>query len=378
MSRISQYTRGKLESVIRLLLKNFRTTELITDLKNASFDAPKDQNVANPPANMSKPMIPGQSSNIPSQYTIEQPAFTTTQASVVLLFGSFDGPLTNPNDGETIKLIDTDGIEVTYQASSTETTGTASGGKTFFALGDAPLDTIKNLETAIAHASNGHNGDILTSHTILSLTLISMRLIQLGPGQDGNRPIDNQLAGVTMAPTLGFGGGVDEGLTVPAGAELTVGGELTAVEVGEIFIAKQISMFPFGNDLVLRNTLTDGTIRFEPGSEGKVSVTGPLVINSNSGVVVHEAAVPLTEHVSLFATEGSGETSTLDAGSEGQIKILARKTDGAGDMVTTVISAGWKSTGTGTITFDTIGDCCVLQYIDSKWFCISNNGAAFA
>jgi hypothetical protein len=50
----------------------------------------------------------------------------------------------------------------------------------------------------------------------------------------------------------------------------------------------------------------------------------------------------------------------------------------AGDMVITVTNAGWKSSGTGTITFDAIGDACTLQYIGGKWFCIGNNGATFA
>jgi hypothetical protein len=49
-----------------------------------------------------------------------------------------------------------------------------------------------------------------------------------------------------------------------------------------------------------------------------------------------------------------------------------------GDMVITVTNAGWKSSGTGTMTFDTIGDACTLQYVASKWFCIGNNGVVFA
>jgi hypothetical protein len=47
-------------------------------------------------------------------------------------------------------------------------------------------------------------------------------------------------------------------------------------------------------------------------------------------------------------------------------------------MVITVTNAGWKSSGTGTITFSTIGAACTLMYINSKWFCIGNNGASFA
>ena len=105
-------------------------------------------------------------------------------------------------------------------------------------------------------------------------------------------------------------------------------------------------------------------------------LTSPLTINSNGGDVASGAAVPVTSHASLFVTAAS-ETSTLSSSSEGQIIVLCLKTDG-GDMVTTVTNAGWKSSGTGTLTFDTIGDSCVLQYIDSKWFCVGNNGVAFA
>jgi hypothetical protein len=108
----------------------------------------------------------------------------------------------------------------------------------------------------------------------------------------------------------------------------------------------------------------------------RIVLGSPLLINDNGGDVASGAAVPLTAHASLFVT-AAGETSTLAAGTEGQIKVLVMKTDG-GDMVTTVTNAGWKSSGTGTVTFDTIGDSVTLQYIDSKWYCIGNNGGAFA
>ena len=87
-------------------------------------------------------------------------------------------------------------------------------------------------------------------------------------------------------------------------------------------------------------------------------------------------AASLTLTSSYFTT-AAGETSTLAAGVEGQVKVLAMLGD-SGDMVTTVTNAGWKSSGTGTITFDTIGDAVTLMYINSKWFCIGNNGGTFA
>ena len=49
-----------------------------------------------------------------------------------------------------------------------------------------------------------------------------------------------------------------------------------------------------------------------------------------------------------------------------------------GNMVITVTNAGWKTSGTGTITLSAIGQAVTLQYINSKWYCIGNNGAAFA
>lgn len=102
--------------------------------------------------------------------------------------------------------------------------------------------------------------------------------------------------------------------------------------------------------------------------------TQPL--NSTSEDVAASANVSLGVSDSYFST-GVAETATLPAGVSGQVKVLAMLADG-GDMVITVTNAGWKSSGTGTITFDAIGDACTLKYINSKWFCIGNNGCTFA
>lgn len=88
------------------------------------------------------------------------------------------------------------------------------------------------------------------------------------------------------------------------------------------------------------------------------------------------AAASLTKTTSFFST-AAPETATLAAGAAGQVKVLAMFAD-TGDMVITVSNAGWKSSGTGTITFDDIGDACTLMYINAKWFAIGNNGCVFA
>jgi hypothetical protein len=106
--------------------------------------------------------------------------------------------------------------------------------------------------------------------------------------------------------------------------------------------------------------------------------------NNSSQNLTDTAAVNLAITTSYFSTVAAS-TATLAAGVPGQIKTLAMYADG-GDMVITVTNAGWKTSGTGTITFNDIGDACTLQYINSnvaniaasKWFCIGNNGCVFA
>ena len=105
------------------------------------------------------------------------------------------------------------------------------------------------------------------------------------------------------------------------------------------------------------------------------TLTNPINLTGSEDLA-DAGAASLTLTSSYFTT-AAGETSTLAAGVEGQVKVLAMVGD-SGDMVTTVTNAGWKASGTGTITFDTIGDAVTLMYINSKWFCIGNNGGTFA
>jgi hypothetical protein len=103
--------------------------------------------------------------------------------------------------------------------------------------------------------------------------------------------------------------------------------------------------------------------------------TNPLLLSSSEDLAA-AAAASLTTTASYFSTSAA-ETATLAAGTNGQIKTFMMAAD-SGDMVITVTNAGWKASGTGTITFDAIGDGCTLQYINSKWYCIGNNGCTFA
>ena len=106
-----------------------------------------------------------------------------------------------------------------------------------------------------------------------------------------------------------------------------------------------------------------------------VAITGRLTLSGNEDLA-NGAAANLALTATYFSTSAA-ETGTLAAGTTGQIKTFMMVAD-SGDMVITVTNAGWKTSGTGTMTFDAIGDGCTLQYINSKWFCIGNNGVVFA
>jgi hypothetical protein len=98
--------------------------------------------------------------------------------------------------------------------------------------------------------------------------------------------------------------------------------------------------------------------------------------NNSTEDLATATAASLAFTTSYFTTTGA-ETATLAAGVAGQIKTFAMFAT-AGNMVITVTNAGWKTSGTGTMTFTAIGQACTLQYINNKWFCIGNNGVTFA
>jgi hypothetical protein len=98
--------------------------------------------------------------------------------------------------------------------------------------------------------------------------------------------------------------------------------------------------------------------------------------NASSGSVASGSPAPLGITTSYYTTAG---TSTLADGVEGQIKVFTQTASAS--MVITVADAGWKSAtpGTsGTITLASRGVGCTLQYTNSVWYCIGNNGCTFA
>jgi len=102
--------------------------------------------------------------------------------------------------------------------------------------------------------------------------------------------------------------------------------------------------------------------------------------NNSSEDLSNSAGANLALTTSYFTT-AAAETATLAAGVAGQIKVFSAVDVAAGNMVITVTNAGWKSSGTGTITFNSRGQSCILQYTNSKWYVIGagpGSGNTFA
>jgi hypothetical protein len=159
----------------------------------------------------------------------------------------------------------------------------------------------------------------------------------------------------------------------------TLAGSGTVTSVG----VSSSSLTVTGSPVVAAGTITIdlppivvlGNATIENATIDNVTVTGKFFA-SGSHDLANGAAADLAVVATYFSTSAA-ETGTLAIGTPGQIKTFMMVAD-TGDMVITVTNAGWKSSGTGTMTFNDIGDGCTLQYINSKWFCIGNNGVVFA
>jgi len=129
------------------------------------------------------------------------------------------------------------------------------------------------------------------------------------------------------------------------------------------------------NTLTVTNSPISTTGSMNVELPANIAVSGQFLLSGSENLASGNAANLLV--TASYFTTSAPSTATLAAGTNGQIKTFMMVAD-TGDMVITVTNAGWKSSGTGTITFGDIGDACTLQYINSKWFCIGQNGVAFA
>lgn len=106
---------------------------------------------------------------------------------------------------------------------------------------------------------------------------------------------------------------------------------------------------------------------------GNLLTSGKLTLSGGEDLA-NLGAVSLTT-TSTYFTTAAAETATMAVGTAGQIKTFMM-VGRVGNMVITATNPGWG--GAGTMTFSAVGQGCTMQYINSAWFCIGNNGVVFA
>lgn len=198
---------------------------------------------------------------------------------------------------------------------------------------------------------SGSNGDVtisatgITNGTVTSVTVASSTLTVTGGTVTSSGTIT-----VNLPNAISVSGNVTGGNLATAGL-ITSTGNVTG-----------------------GNLITGGLITATGNITGSNLNTAGVLKLTGSEDLASAAAANLLVTASYFTTVAA-ETATLAAGTAGQIKTFMMAGDG-GDMVITVTNPAWG--GAGTMTFDTVGQGCTLQYINSKWFCIGNNGVTFA
>jgi hypothetical protein len=175
------------------------------------------------------------------------------------------------------------------------------------------------------------------------------------------------------------------------GSPIVANGEINILNTGVVRLnaGTGIALSDSNGNVTISTAQGIGTVTSIEIVSSTLNISGSPIVNSGSVIIdlpgnltlpgsedlLSGGAANLNVVASYFTTLASS-TATLAAGIAGQIKTFMMQADG-GDMVITVTNAGWKSSGTGTITFGDIGDGCTLQYINSKWYCIGNNGVTF-
>ncbi|MEI6567984.1 MAG: hypothetical protein WCR20_15000, partial [Verrucomicrobiota bacterium] len=267
--------------------------------------------------------------------------------------------------------------------------------------------TISSSNGDVTISSSGGGGSGVTSVGVASTTLAITNTPVISAGNiNVNLPVITGVAGAYTSPTLT----VDAYGRVTAAVSSASAGTVTAVAVtggdgiqatgGPITTTGTINIINTGvtrlsagtgisvsgsnGNVTISASVASGTVTSVSVYSSSLAVTGGTVTTSgtinvelptSSENLLTGAAASLAVLSSYFTTLGAS-TSTLAAGSNGQVKNFMMVAH-AGDMVITVTNAGWKSSGIGTATFAHVGDACTLRYVNSKWFCTGNNGVVF-
>ena len=231
---------------------------------------------------------------------------------------------------------------------------------------------------------SGSNGNVTISSPITGGTVTSVGIISSTLNVTGGPIATAGLITINLPSDINLSGNITGG-NLSTGGVLTVTGNANIGNIGTAGIITATGNITGGNlstggvltvtgNANIGNIGTAGIITATGNITGGNLITSKQLLLNGAEDLAPSAAANLLVTASYFSTSAA-ETATLAGGTSGQIKTFMMLADG-GDMVITVANAAWG--GSGTMTFGDVGDACTLQYVANKWFCIGNNGVAFA
>jgi hypothetical protein len=153
----------------------------------------------------------------------------------------------------------------------------------------------------------------------------------------------------------------------------------SAVSVGNVNIqgiSNNVITFRETGVYTFRFTSSDGgsTVTVEDLERPRNRFTNPLFLNVPE-LFSANGNVSLASSTTVF-TQASNIVGNLAAGQSGQVKILAYGNASAGNTLITVANAAWG--GANVANLSAVGSACTMQYVNSKWFVVGNNGVTFS
>lgn len=156
---------------------------------------------------------------------------------------------------------------------------------------------------------------------------------------------------------------------------------ITPVATGSTFTLADNKTFVVSNSITLAGTdsrtytfpTTSADIARTDAAQtfsGTQTFNGATVQSVQS--ITNAGAVSLTTYTTAITTT-LASALTLADGAIGQIKYLAMVSDGGDATLTPANLANYT-----TVTFNDVGDSCVIQFLGTKWWIISNNGCTLA
>lgn len=263
------------------------------------------------------------------------------------------------------------------------------------AISQLPAASTANATDEIPIVQSGITKRITNSLLFSTSSLVNATGLPIIAGTTGTLSVARGGTGVTTS--TGSGSVVlssAPSLTSPALITPTLGAA-TATSINKVAITAPATSatitiangktFAANHSLTLAGT--DSTIMTFPSTSATIARTdaaqtftgtqtfnGPVVeaVQALSGA----GPVNITQPVTAFTSTATGNALTLADGVEGQLKTIVYVAEAAGGD-TGILTPTNLGAGT-TITFNAVGDACVLQFLGSDWWAISLRGAVLA